>query len=188
MIDKSATEICAIGTLLRRCWLLCLLHMLQDWERFLRSSDSGVRQAADRLRVQRALRQLARIRDERQFAADSAAFKAAFAAFPKVVAHYSKNWEDIAEHWAEFGRQDVAELCCNTNNYLERFFGAFKYNFCHSKRQNRLAELLRTIVEDVIPFYIRDRMKKGGRAADEEVQGRPESAMPTTCASWCTAA
>ena len=54
----------------------------------------------------------------------------------------------------------MAELCCNTNNFLERFFGAFKYTFCQQKRQQRLVELLRIIVEKVIPHYLRDRLKK----------------------------
>ena len=71
-----------------------------------------------------------------------------------MVAHYTKNWEGIAEHWALFGRADVAELCCNTHNFLERFFGAFKYTFCQQKRQQRLVDLLRTIVEKVIPHYV----------------------------------
>ena len=160
MIDKSATEICAIGTLLGREWLLCLSHMLQDWERFLRSSESGVRQRCDRLEIQRALKRLFHARNKQQFAADSADFKVAFAAFPSVINHYSKNWEPIAPHWAEFGRLAVESIGCNTNNYLERFFGLFKHMFCQSKRQQRLVDLVKKIVEDVIPFYIRDRLKK----------------------------
>jgi len=177
MIDKSATEISAVGQILQRMWHLCLFHMLQDWERFLKASDSGVKSKSDRVEILHALKRLSEIRDRQIFAAESAKFLCTYASLPRVTAQYKKNWEEIAEHWAQFGRVDIADLRCNTNNYLERFFGTFKYIFCNRKRCSRLSDLVQIIMRDVIPHYIRDRMKKeaglitgkftGARAAHE---------------------
>jgi hypothetical protein len=58
MIDKSATEICAL-TQLGMQHFLCLFHLLQDWERYLRSAESGVKLAEDRLQILADLKQLA---------------------------------------------------------------------------------------------------------------------------------
>ena len=47
MIDKSKAERSAIVSIGAK-FLSCFFHLLQDWERFLKSSDSGVRSAEDR--------------------------------------------------------------------------------------------------------------------------------------------
>ncbi len=160
MIDKSTAEICAIGTLLERMWHLCIFHVLQDWDRFLKSSEAGVKDKEVRTAVLQALKRLSQTRDKEQFAAASANFKGDFAALPRVVHHYSKNWEPVAEHWAQYGREDIWQMQCNTNNFLERFFGLFKHSFCDGQRSAWLTQLMQIIVCKVIPHYIRDRMKK----------------------------
>jgi hypothetical protein len=47
MIDKSKTEIAALQAI-GITYLLCLFHKLQDWERFLKSSDASVNDEIDR--------------------------------------------------------------------------------------------------------------------------------------------
>ena len=74
--------------------------------------------------------------------------------------HFEKNWEKDAEHWAFFGRKHLLLLNLNTNNHLERWFGMFKLLFMHGKKFTCLHELVLLLVEEVMPFYLQDRMKK----------------------------
>lgn len=113
-----------------------------------------------RVAILHALKRLSESRDKEQFAAASTQFKKQHAEHPQVVSHYCRNWEPVAQHWAQFGRADRWDLQCNTNNFLERFMGLFKHTFCERKRSARLAQLIQTITSKVIPHYIRDRMKK----------------------------
>lgn len=65
MIDKSTTEIAALTR--QQCfWMLCLFHMLQEWERWLKSADSGVR-SDDRVAILADLKALAQERDKEIF-------------------------------------------------------------------------------------------------------------------------
>jgi hypothetical protein len=50
MIDKSATEMCALGRL-SITFFLCYFHVLQAWERFVRSAESGVPAKEQRKKV-----------------------------------------------------------------------------------------------------------------------------------------
>lgn len=74
MIDKSKTEIAALAALHIK-YLLCLFHMLQDWERFLRNSESGVKDVDERLAILSKLKELALVRDEALFKSKEDAFK-----------------------------------------------------------------------------------------------------------------
>lgn len=71
MIDKSKTEIAAVNQLVStgdaRGWLLCYFHFLQEWERFLTSSESGVSGKEARHSVMVALDRLAHIKDKSVF-------------------------------------------------------------------------------------------------------------------------
>lgn len=73
MIDKSKTEMAAVDLLVLSGdalgWLLCYFHMLQDWERFLTSADSGVVGREAQHAVMVALAHLAHCREESAFKA-----------------------------------------------------------------------------------------------------------------------
>jgi hypothetical protein len=75
MIDKSKTEIAAL-TAVGITHLLCLFHMLQDWERYLRSSESGVKDVEQRLAILTLLKELALSQDQAWFDNKEVAFKA----------------------------------------------------------------------------------------------------------------
>jgi hypothetical protein len=77
-----------------------------------------------------------------------------------VLANYVKNWEADARHWALFGRPGLWEMDVNTNNHLERFFGLLKYNFLQKRKMPQLAQLVCVLLTDVMPYYIRGRLKK----------------------------
>lgn len=74
MIDKSKTEIAALSAL-GITHLLCLFHMLQDWERYLRSAESGIKDVDERLAILTQLKDLAKAKDEAWFKNKEAAFK-----------------------------------------------------------------------------------------------------------------
>ena len=42
--------------------------------------------------------------------------------FPSSAAALLEELEKDSSHWAAFGRVELAELACDTNNLLERFF------------------------------------------------------------------
>lgn len=73
MIDKSLTEMAAVHLLVLSGdalgWLLCYFHMLQDWERFLTSAESGVVGREAQHNVMLALARLAHCREESAFKA-----------------------------------------------------------------------------------------------------------------------
>ena len=73
MIDKSKTEMAAVHLLELSGdalgWLLCYFHMLQDWERFLTSAESGVVGREAQHSVMLALARLAHCREESAFKA-----------------------------------------------------------------------------------------------------------------------
>jgi hypothetical protein len=74
MIDKSKTEIAAL-TALGITHVLCLFHMLQDWERYLRSAESGVKDPEERLAILSRLKQLALSQDVAWFNNKEASLK-----------------------------------------------------------------------------------------------------------------
>jgi hypothetical protein len=66
MIDKSKAEMAAVRES-GSTFLLCYFHFLQDWERFLRSSESGVSSPEARHAVMLRLAQLKRLPDKAIF-------------------------------------------------------------------------------------------------------------------------
>jgi hypothetical protein len=71
MIDKSKQEMAAVRQLVltgdATDYLLCYFHFLQEWERFARSSESGLSGKGPQHRVMVELARLAHIRDEALF-------------------------------------------------------------------------------------------------------------------------
>lgn len=66
MVDKAKAEMAAITSISAK-YLLCYFHLLQDWERFLRSAASGVRSLEDRHGIMCSLRKLKEQRNEALF-------------------------------------------------------------------------------------------------------------------------
>jgi len=168
MIDKSTTEISAIGGLDGEVkYLLCFFHMLQEWERFLRSSDSGgVKSDEDRAAILIDIAYMKKAGDEAVFAAAYERFKGTWASrFPAVVVNFDKNWLGDAEHWADFGRKGVLHLNQQTNNLLERCWQSIKYHCLGRKVCNTMHDLLEVLITQVMPSYMHDRLfKLAGRA------------------------
>jgi hypothetical protein len=86
--------------------------------------------------------------------------------YPSIAAHYSKNWAPFATNWAEWGRTDVLDKNCHTNNLLERFMGLLKYKFLNRKTQSSLTELAQLLMDKVAP-WVADRrcFQLAGRAS-----------------------
>jgi hypothetical protein len=77
MIDKSKVEMAALQQA-GMDYFLCLFHMLQEWERFLRSAEGGVKNDADRRAILGNLQQLARTKDEGAFRTLQKGFQATY--------------------------------------------------------------------------------------------------------------
>jgi hypothetical protein len=74
MIDKSPTEMRA----LRDCdiiFFLCFFHVLQAWERFVRSADSGVTSKATRKHILKDIIALVQAKDAQVFALTQTGFE-----------------------------------------------------------------------------------------------------------------
>lgn len=106
MIDNSNIEQKAIRDINSK-FILCHFHMLQDADRFLRSSESGAHGPSHkqaRVAIIRRLQKLQYIKQKTAFQKQSRAFVAWLdtysGGFPKVQEWYKKNVEGIAEHWA----------------------------------------------------------------------------------------
>ena len=164
MIDKSVVERAALRDL-GISYVLCIFHMLQEVERYLKSGDSkvGGKDAKElRLSILHDLRKLQRISGRPAFNEQSAAFKENLRSngYDVVAEYYEANWEHDAEFWAAWGRQDIAELASDTNNLIERFFGMLKYCFADGKVIKRLDDLIKMLLYTVVPHYINDRVSK----------------------------
>ena len=189
MIDKSKAEMAACSAEGIK-YLLCYFHFLQDWERFLRSASSGVREAKDRHEMICSLRQLKEQRNEAMFkhavrpegrctlfipyemvaGVGCAGIRSLLSPagmvqedtflaemgrrYPSVATQYRANWQGCATHWAEWGRLDILDKNCHTNNLLERFFGNLKYALLGRKTQHSLTELCQKLVEEIAPAYV----------------------------------
>jgi hypothetical protein len=89
------------------------------------------------------------------------------ARYPRVASFFRDNWQSCARHWAEWGRLDVLDKNCHTNNLVERFFGICKYDFLGRKTQSSIQELIRLLLDKVVPYYIDRRcLQLAGRLAD----------------------
>jgi hypothetical protein len=122
MIDKSSTEISAINKIGGR-YILCIFHMLQDAERFLKSTESnisGPRNKAVRVAILLRLATLARIKDAAVFQEKSKDFvkwleeSNKLLNMDKVKKWYLASWEDCAAHWAgELTPRHFDNYICN---------------------------------------------------------------------------
>jgi hypothetical protein len=135
MMDKDKAQIAACK-LLGIIHLLCKFHMLQDFDRFLSSTSSGVHGPGNRPLRHSILQNISSLqthREELVFKAEETLLHERFTAYPAVLKYYDDNWSPIAGHWAAFGRQSVRHLRSDTNNLLERFFGKLKYTYARRK-------------------------------------------------------
>jgi hypothetical protein len=163
MIDKSQTEISAIKAIGAK-YLLCKFHMLQDWERFLKSTQSGMHGRTNQRWRQTTLWELSALQlltDRGVFEANSAAFEDSLqnSGFGAVLRHYQSNWKDIAEHWARLGRTDVASLNSDTNNLIEAHFRGVKYNAAGRKVCQRLDDQLILLLNTIASFILRRQQR-----------------------------
>lgn len=170
MIDKSSIEIAAIGEI-KANYLLCRFHMMQEWERFLRSSDSGVHgKANDQLRGQvlAFLSELQQTKDAATFEAKSLKFEAFLEEKTKKetinpVLHKYLNWKKDASHWAKFGRLHVDDLRSDTNNLVEAHFRRVKHVSSQGKIATRLDQQVFLLLDEVTHFITtRAQRLRGG--------------------------
>jgi hypothetical protein len=89
----------------------------QEWERFVKSIASGVKTVELRKAILSRFRELSDVEDGVVFQEKSAQFNKEFVALASVVEGYEDWWEDIADHWAAFGRKAVSKLH-RTNNIV----------------------------------------------------------------------
>ena len=158
MIDKSKAEIKALD-LLGIQWLLCKFHMLQDWERRVKSAVGGVHGKGDQRMIIGRIQNLINVADKHAFDYKEKEFLDSLEAFPHIKEYYDNEWKPCAEHWAAWGREDVRDLKIDVNNYLERFFGILKYNFLMGKKCSRVEDLIQILTSEVIIFYMEATMK-----------------------------
>lgn len=226
MVDKAKNEIAAIRLLELAGeadgHLLCYFHFLQEWERFLRSAESGVSGKEAQHRVIVGLAHLVHVRSEEMFTAkvssrgapsprhppmlmpqplpahppplaapswslaslslalhpptlQLSAWYADVMAYPAVVGKMAEHWAPCARHWAWWGRLDVLDLCANTNNLLERFFGLLKYIHLERNTQHSLQRLVNLLLEKVVPAcMLRRRQALAGRGTSSDQRQREQ--------------
>ncbi|EFN51443.1 hypothetical protein CHLNCDRAFT_140162 [Chlorella variabilis] len=182
MIDKSKTEIAAVDQLVStghaEGYLLCYFHFLQDWERFLSSGDAGVPKA-ERHRIMLALARLAHMQDQAPFKQELAFFILSNSQQHLPVAQrMHSSWVPCAEKWAWWGRLDVLDLQCNTNNLGERNFGLIKYTDLERRAQLTLHELLLALLTKTVPRNIHNRAHMlAGRVTSDQQQREQRAAL-----------
>lgn len=163
MIDKSIVERAAI-TALGSKYILCIFHMYQEVERFLKSGESGVHGKGKKDLRTDVLHELRELQQYRQRDVFETRWKQIMDEWGldrrAVVDYFERNWYHDAPFWAAFGRTGLAHLYSDTNNLIERFFGLLKYSFCRGKVPQRLEHLICLLLDDVVKHYIIDRSEK----------------------------
>jgi hypothetical protein len=94
---------------------------------------------------------------------------------PAVKAYFEKDWEEDAPHWAAWGRGKLKYLSSDTNNLIEAFFRKLKYYFAKRRVRQRMEDLIKLLVFDVLPHYLVERIRKVcgvSTSTAEEVDGR----------------
>ena len=176
MIDKSTVEMAAIRNIGSN-YLLCFFHMLQDWQKYLQTSGSGVHgktYEAKRGGILKQLCALHRLENREIFEVRSRLFEKELGGTPRVLEHYMKNWRGDAEHWAAWGRKDVASLESNTNNLIERHFRTLKYTHANGTVCARLDSLVDLLLRAVMTFTLtrQTRLQPGERSRAEKADKR----------------
>lgn len=175
MIDKSTIEIAAIGQIGSN-YLLCKFHMMQEWERFLRSTESRVHGKSNeglRIQILNKLSELQKITNPAAFEAKSLQFEAYLAEKVKgeskingelknPVLHKYLNWKKDAIRWAAFGRLHVADLRSDTNNLVEAHFRRIKHISSQGRIATRLDQQIFLLLDEVTHFIITRIQRLGG--------------------------
>ncbi|KAH7620903.1 hypothetical protein NADE_003512 [Nannochloris sp. 'desiccata'] len=163
MMDKSKSQIASCKQLGIK-YLLCIFHMLQDFEKFCKSQKSGIFGKDNkglRVKIYRELRELQYCENKSTFNVKCRNFKDMLAdEAPAVGTYFASEWEKDADHWACYGRLQVKHLRSDTNNLLEAFFRKFKYGFARRRVKQRMEDLVQLLVFDVLPHYLYDRIRK----------------------------
>lgn len=71
---------------------------------------------------------------------------------PKVMAYFEKEWLDYKVHWAACDRLPY-HAGANTNNHLESMNSVVKNKFLATQQDKRLDSLLKSCINDIIPYY-----------------------------------
>jgi hypothetical protein len=159
MIDKSGIEISAIEAIGSK-YLLCKFHMLQEWERFLKSAESGVsgpKNKDTRKRILWRLSGIQKLETETTFKAESELFEQGMLNnnYVAVVEKYRNGWKGCGDKWARYGRLHVAELESDTNNLVERHFRGLKYSDSGGKVCSRLDDQLILLLKVISKFILK---------------------------------
>ena len=95
-----------------------------------------------------------------------------------VAQRMHSNWVPCAEKWAWWGRLDVLDLQCNTNNLGERNFGLIKYTDLERRAQLTLHELLLALLTKTVPRNIQNRAHMlAGRVTSDQQQREQRAAL-----------
>ena len=97
MIDKSKAEIKALDSLSIQ-WLLCKFHMLQDWERWVKSAFGGVHGKDSQRNIIGRIQDLVNVGDKHAFDYKEKEFVDTLEAFPSMREYYNNEWKPCAEH------------------------------------------------------------------------------------------
>jgi hypothetical protein len=111
LIDKAKAEISAIQKQGHK-YLLCYFHMLQDFERFAKTRESGIKDKEERASLLQAMAVLRDIDNKVVFDNKATDFGRVWAEYPMVLKYFRDNWLPCATHWANYGRTDVMYLHC----------------------------------------------------------------------------
>jgi hypothetical protein len=130
-----AVLLCALGV--DHAVVLCIpqqlircVYCLQEWKRFARSAQGGIKDA-----IVADLSRIAHSGTEDIFKANVKQFSKTWKEYKEVCENFKANWEPCGKHWAHFGRKEILHSQRNTSNHLERFQGIFKYDFWQEEQK-----------------------------------------------------
>eukprot|EP00967_Tisochrysis_lutea_P098552 scaffold145644_cov15-Tisochrysis_lutea.AAC.1 len=156
MVDKSKAEENAIAEAFGEGVkiLLCDVHRLQAWWRYIIAGHNGVKKEHQAelyydLRAVANAMSFVELESRLQHLKQSPAWKSN----PKVRYWLESHWLNCMPAWVA-GHRTECHGGQNTNNHLEAMNRVFKAKWLGDRHDKRLDSLLQTYMTVIIPFYI----------------------------------
>ncbi|XP_060562041.1 uncharacterized protein LOC132721701 isoform X4 [Ruditapes philippinarum] len=165
MTDYDQKEITAIESTFPDCFTyLCNFHREQSWERWLKSSCTGI----DRKDVLQKFRDIANADSEESFKIAVTSLKETH--YWKDNEHmrvwFERQWLSVSKRWVLYHRQSLQNIRVTTTNGLERQHCELKQNYLKNYTSGTVTSLINTITNQFLPDSFKRYIEGNVRCLD----------------------
>jgi hypothetical protein len=155
MLDKSTSCMAALK-FVKFLYILCICHVMQEWGRYLRSSNSPVQDIDCRKKILKYVRESSLIPMDDAFDNLEREFKNFLVQTDpsrQLINYYMSEWGRIDRTWCRHGRGDVLHMRSDRNNVLETLFRSVKREYLSGTRAKRRDRLIHVLLNEATPYH-----------------------------------